>query len=118
MKFKWYIWIPRVLIIVIALFMMLFSLDILEMKLTFWMKLLGLLVHNLPSLILFIILLFTWKRPFWAGLIFLFSGISLSVIFYVFFRKYSDIDFLLFAFPVLMCGILFITAHYDQPKSD
>ena len=47
-----------------ALFLAIFSLDIFDGTSGFWAILLGLFMHNLPSLVLLIILIISWKYEF------------------------------------------------------
>ena len=49
-------WLPRILSIIFILFLTMFSLDIFGNGYSFWEIVVGLLVHNIPSLILLIVL--------------------------------------------------------------
>ena len=115
MKFRWYIWIPRVLIIAVSLFMALFSADVFEMKASFWQKMLGLFIHNIPTLILLLILVFTWKHPLWSGWIFLMAGVVFIVLIYLYKRQFIAVDYLFIAFPILVCSDLYFLVHYNRP---
>ena len=50
-------WSPRILLILFILFLALFSLDVFDEAAGFWQTALALLMHNLPSLILTVILI-------------------------------------------------------------
>jgi hypothetical protein len=98
-------WGPRVAAILIIFFISLFSLDVFEMEASPLELLGGLLMHNIPSLALLVLLLFSWKRPavgFWAFL----AGGILFAIFFV--RSiYALTNLLMFVFPILVIAGLF-----------
>src|SRR3989344_7951437 len=72
---KYIYWAPRILSIIFILFLMLFSLDIFEMNLNFWGTLLGLFMHNIPALILLVIVIISWKREIVGGIAFILAGL-------------------------------------------
>jgi hypothetical protein len=114
MKFPWYIWIPRALIILLALFMAMFSLDIFETKAGFWQTALGLLMHNIPTLIVLLILLLTWNRPLIGSIVFVVAAVVFSILIFIYFRKYVVFDLLAFALPMLIAALLFYFSHQKR----
>jgi hypothetical protein len=115
LKYPWYIWIPRTLIILLALFMALFSLDVFEMQASLEQKLLALLMHNIPSLLLLLTLLITWRRPL-LGAIFFFL---LTLLITFFFQTYNEwFTFLAFSVPPLAASILFLLAYLKAEEID
>lgn len=72
---KFVYWTPRILSIIFILFLALFSLDIFEGNYGFWGTILGLLMHNIPSLVLLIVLLISWKHEIVGGIGFVLAGI-------------------------------------------
>lgn len=114
MKFHWYIWIPRIMIILISLFMALFSFDVFEEKAGFLNIILSLLIHNIPSLILLLILFVTWNHPLLGGIILLIGAIVFSIWIAVFFAKFLIADLLLFAIPMMIAAFFFFLAHYKR----
>jgi len=65
------------------------------------------LIHNIPSIIMLIILLIAWKKPVVGSIAFGVSGILFAVLFI---HRLEDLsNLLLFAFPILMIGGLFYT---------
>ena len=68
-------WAPRILSIVFILFLSLFSLDIFGNNYTFWETIAGLFMHNIPSLVLLIVLLISWKHEWVGGIVFTLAGL-------------------------------------------
>lgn len=72
----WMFWTPRVLSILFILFLAVFSLDVFESEVGFWQIVLGLLIHNLPSIVLLIILIVFWNKGVVPGVIFILAGLA------------------------------------------
>ena len=70
----WIYWIPRILSIIFILFLILMSLDVFDGS-GFWQTILALLIHNIPTIILIIILIISWKREIVAGIAFILVGL-------------------------------------------
>lgn len=70
-------WTPRLLSILFILFLGLFSLDVFdpENNYSFAETLIALLIHNIPSFVLLIILLFSWRREIIGGICFILGGL-------------------------------------------
>ncbi len=66
-------WTPRILSILFIGFFALFSLDIFGNGYGFWETVVGLFMHNLPSLILLAVLIVAWKHEL-VGAIAFFAG--------------------------------------------
>jgi hypothetical protein len=75
MQHKFIFWTPRILSIILILFLALFSLDIFEMELGFWGTIAGLLIHNIPSFVLTVILIISWKYEIVGGIAFILAGL-------------------------------------------
>ena len=56
-------WLPKILNILLILLFILLSGDIFDMQLGFWGTILGLFMHNIPTLIIIAVLIFAWRRP-------------------------------------------------------
>ena len=54
-------WLPRILSMVFISFLTMFSLDVFEPGLSFREILLGLIMHNIPSIIMILVLVIAWK---------------------------------------------------------
>lgn len=68
-------WVPRIASIVFILFLTLFSLDVFEPERSVSGILVGLLMHNIPVLVLAALTAIAWKRPLVGGVSFIFAGI-------------------------------------------
>jgi len=73
-------WTPRILSIIFILFIAMFSLDVFSMEASFGQIMLGLLIHNIPTFILIIILVFAWKYELVGGIAFIFAGLAYIVL--------------------------------------
>lgn len=73
---KFIFWTPRILLILFALFLAIFSLDVFDSASNLSEILIGLFMHNLPSLVLLVILIISWKNDLVGGIIFLTLGVA------------------------------------------
>lgn len=69
-------WTPRILSIVFILFLSMFSLDVFSPELSIGQIILGLFLHNIPSLVLLVVLLISWKREIVGAIVFILFGIG------------------------------------------
>jgi hypothetical protein len=110
---KFLAWSPRILTITFIIFISLFALDAFTEPNNFWLNLAGFFIHLIPSLILIIILLISWRQKLFGGITF----IILSIIFSIFFHTYEDlIVFAILTVPMLIIGILYLIDHYKNKK--
>ena len=98
-------WAPRIAAILIILFMGLFSLDVFGMGATPLEVLGAFLMHNIPSIVMFVLLIFAWKRPVVGFVAFL----VVAAAFIIFFVRdiYALSNLLLFVLPLLLIASLF-----------
>lgn len=104
-------WAPRTLSIIFILFLAMFSLDVLGTGLGFWETILGLFMHNIPALILLIVLLISWKHEIVGGIAFILAGVLYVMIMLMNknpFEWYMLSYLLIIAAPAFLIGILFI----------
>lgn len=72
-------WAPRALGIGMILFLALFSFDVFDMEGTLWEKIGGFLIHNIPSFILILLLVISWRWE-WVGAVgFTILGLAFSL---------------------------------------
>jgi len=98
-------WTPRVICILFALFLVIFSFDVFEGSHGFWDLALALLIHNLPTIGLFITLYFAWRRE-WIGTI-VFTALGILYIVWGWGRFALSVYFFI-AGPLFLLGILFL----------
>ena len=103
-------WMPRVLAIFFIAFLSLFSLDIFDENRGFWMTILGLLMHNIPSLILIIVLIISWNYEIIGGVAFILAGLLYIVLIFMnpVFNWYMLFWSMIIAGPAFLIGILFL----------
>ncbi len=99
---KFIYWTPRILSVIFILFLALMSLDIFDMKLGFWGTIVGLFMHNIPAIILLIVLLISWKYEIVGGIAFILAGFL-----YILFTLQNFEWFMLF-WIIQISGIAFL----------
>ena len=118
MKNSFWLWFPRIVVMLIIVFLSMFSADLFDERLGFWQLMLGLLMHNIPSIILLLILILTWKKPLLAGLLIIAIGIIMTI----YFRHYTRWDiFFVIEFPVLLVGGSYLVYEFlvkDKSEKD
>jgi len=98
-------WIPRILTILSLLFMTMFSFDVFDGAESFGMKMLGFVIHNIPVMILIVILIISWKWELAGGALFILASISGTFFYHSF--SGNPVSLVVIA-PFLLAGILFI----------
>lgn len=73
-------WTPRILSIIFVLFLALMSLDVFSPELSFWQTLSALFIHNIPALVLLIVLLISWKYEIVGGITFILAGLLYIIV--------------------------------------
>ena len=116
-------WLPRIICIMGILFISMFSIDALNSELTLWQQILSLSMHLIPSFVLILLLLLSWKRELIGGIIFMIIGLGFSpIIFMHNFKMNQSIwmslgVILVITIPFVIVGMLFIVSHYRRKKS-
>lgn len=110
-------WTPRVLGILFIAFLAMFSLDIFDGNYGFWGTIVGLFMHNIPVFILIALLVFSWKREWLGGLVFILAGLFLilSSALKNNFEWYMISYSFIIAGPAFLIGILFLI-NWQQKK--
>lgn len=67
-------WLPRILGVLFALFLMLFSLDVIEMGKSVQEIATGLFIHNVPALTLLLLVIIAWKYELVGAISFFLVG--------------------------------------------
>lgn len=98
-------WAPRVAAILIILFLSLFSLDVFEQDGSPVELLGGFLIHNIPSILMLILLVVAWQRPVVGFAAFLIAAAAFALFFVR--NIYALPNLVLFVFPILLIASLF-----------
>lgn len=107
-------WMPRLLAILIATFFMMFSFDVFDIPAPFWKKIVGFLIHSIPTFLIIFILILSWKKPIWGTYLFTLFFIIATLYFRTYMRVMS---FTLLSIPLLVVALLFtIEYFYDKKK--
>ncbi len=113
MKAKKYLWLPAGIGLIYTLFISLFAADAFSGDALLSEKIVGFIIHLMPSIVSLIILAVSWKSPVKGGALF----ILLSVVFTLYFGTYKSIlNFLVISFPLAVIGILFIILQVAKDK--
>ncbi len=110
---KWIYWTPRILAILFAGFLALFSLDVISPGLSFGQIVVGLFMHNIPVFVLAAVIWISWKREIVGGIVFSIVGIlflarAAVTIWMNEFIWDALLGSLPLAVPALLVGILFM----------
>jgi hypothetical protein len=73
--FRWLSWILRILLIVIALYLEIFSLDVFKSGFPFWKTVLAFVLHSVPSIALLFVLYISFKWEHIAGFTIIFFAL-------------------------------------------
>lgn len=119
---KFIYWTPRVLGILFVLFLMMFSLDIFDGNYGFWGTVVGLFMHNLPAIILAVLLWLSWKREIIGAITFIAAGllyvglIMISGLASGRFEWYMLSYSFIIAGPAILVGVLFLLGWLKKKK--
>lgn len=112
---KFIYWTPRVLSILFILFLALFSIDVFEEGGTIWDIAVKLFMHNIPALILLIVLIITWKYEIVGGIVFILAGLVYVIIVALHQPWYIMLSWSLqIAGPAFFIGILFVINWFKK----
>jgi hypothetical protein len=101
-------WFPRLFTIAAILFMLMFSFDSFGGDASLSKKILGFFIHNIPVLILTVVLIVAWKNELVGGILFIVAFIAAAI----FFKSFSgNPGSIVVIVPFLITGILFILYH-------
>lgn len=97
-------WAPRALCIVFVVLTSLFALDVFEESKSIGEIILNLLMHLIPTFILIVILVITWKREWIGGILFIAFGFLYIINMW---GKFPLATYIVIAGPLFIIGILF-----------
>ena len=118
---KFIYWAPRILSIIFILFLALFSLDVFEGNYGFWGTIAGLFMHNIPAIILLIVLIISWKHEIVGGMGFILAGILyIAMILMNIITTGFEWYYLLWALQIsgiaFFIGIMFLVGWFKKKK--
>jgi len=103
-------WILRGSLFLVSIIYLMFSFDVVSIDGGFWQKIDGFAIHNIYTLVMFLILYIAWGSENLAG--YLLVGMSISMI--LFFGGPSEIrggSWTMISLPAIM-GVLFLANYY------
>jgi hypothetical protein len=98
-------WTPRILCILFAVFLSLFSLDVFGEGLGFWESMLALLIHLVPVYIVVIVLVVAWRWE-WVGAV-LFTALAVFYVVWAWGRFHWS-AYVAISGPLVLLGVLFL----------
>lgn len=102
---KFLFWTPRILGVLIAIFVSLFALDVFGEGYGFWETIAALAMHLIPTAVILIILAVAWRWEWVGGILF----IALGVLYITLFWDPSRLPaYLMISGPLFLLGILFL----------
>lgn len=112
---KFIYWMPRVVSILFIIFLVMFSLDVFTPGATAKDIIIGLFMHNIPSLILVVVLIISWKYEIVGGIVFILAGLVYIIM--VAIRQPWPLVLtwsLIIAGPAFFIGILFMITWFKK----
>jgi hypothetical protein len=115
-------WIPRILSILIILFIGMFAMDSFNPELSFLKQAGDFLVHIVPALLLLLLLIIAWKRELLGGILFILLSLIVTPFLYTmnYERTQSVLAsigvILLISLPVLVAGVLFVVSFSKKKE--
>lgn len=98
-------WAPRILGVLIAIFVSLFALDVFGEGYSFWETITALAMHLIPTAVILVILAVAWRWEWIGGILF----IALGVLYITLFWDPSRLPaYLMISGPLFLVGILFL----------
>ena len=98
-------WFPRILCIAFATFLIIFSFDVFNSTDSIWKIIMGLLMHNIPTMLLYALIFLSWRREWLGAVIFALMGIGYIVFFW---GKFSLDVYFVIAGPLLLISVLYL----------
>lgn len=104
-------WSPRILGVLIAIFVSLFALDVFGEGYSFWETIAALAMHLIPTLVILVVLVIAWRWEWVGGFLF----VALGVLYITLFWEPSNLPAYLFiSGPLFLDGILFLLDGWHQ----
>ena len=110
-------WTPRILCIAFAVFVSLFALDVFGEGYNVFETILAFLIHLIPTGIILIALVVSWRWEWMGGIAFTALGVVYIVIFRD--REFGWPTYLIISGPLFLLGVLFLISWlcHKQPRT-
>jgi hypothetical protein len=98
------LWAPRILCILFALFTVIFAFDVFGEGYGFWQTLLALVMHLIPTGIIVLVLIISWRWEWVGGVVF-----AVLPIVYVYWAwgRFPVLTYLIMCTPMVLMSVLF-----------
>jgi hypothetical protein len=108
---KFIFWAPRIISILLILFLTMFSLDVFEGNYGFWGTIFALIMHNIPVFILVILLIISWKHELVGAIAFVLAGL-----FYIWFlltdaSMNAKFEWYMLSWSMIIAGPAFVAGY-------
>lgn len=98
-------WTPRALSIVFAIFLSLFALDTFTGEYSFWEAVLAFILHLIPTGILVLVLIISWRRELIGAILFF----ALALFYPIWaWGQFPFVTYLVMSGPLFLVGIFFV----------
>ena len=97
-------WTPRIICILFACFVSIFALDVFAEGYSFWETVFAFVMHQIPTLLVVVILLIAWRWEWVGGLLFVALGVFYIVMSW---GRFPITNYIIMAGPLFLVGVLF-----------
>jgi hypothetical protein len=104
---RWLLWTPRVLAILVTLFITMFVVDVFSAAQGFWRTLAAFLIHCVPTFLILLALALAWRRAWVGGLAYIVLGVA-----YILTTPGRPSWWLIIAGPLFLVGVLFLASWF------
>ena len=110
MFFKFIRWAPRILSLYLIMLLLAFSLDVFDGG-AWYLVLLGFLIHNIPTILLIILSIFSWRRSLFGAISFFAFGLVFVIYMLINSGLESIYAILWVGLPLIFVGILYMIQY-------
>lgn len=109
------VWTPRVLLILFALFLVIFSFDVFEEGRSGTQIGIALIVHNIPTMLLLLVVFAAWRRE-WIGL---FSCVLFAAAWVLWaWGRFPPLNYLIMAGPLILVAALYAASWWLRVRAN
>jgi hypothetical protein len=123
MKHHWFIWFPRIMLILLCIFFFYISFHVFSWQGSSLHKIKEFIIHNISTVILLIILWLSRKYPSWCGLLLILLGYTFTLQYHTYRHHFNFVtskqvlNFLIRSVWPILTGVFFMYAGTLRPKS-